>query len=379
MAQGTLFFSPRHQGIYQGVYAAGATLTFTESGTSTPKAVYEDEALTTPLSNPVSADAYGTFPAIFLTDGAYRVVLKTSAGVTVWTQDDVDPIGLSILRYIDNRVCDGRLTLTSGTPVTTADVTAATTVYFAPFKGNKIALYDGTQWAIYTFSQLSIALGTDAASLPYDVFAYLNAGAVAIERLPWTNGTTRATNLTTQDGVLVKSGDATRRYLGTYRTTSTIGQTEDSLTKRLVWNYCNRVSRSLRRLEDTNSWTYTTDTWRQVNASALNQVEVVIGWLGAQVDLVASATAANTNTGVAVGAAIGQNATNTPATGCVRQGVTTSLVNGFISPLAKLTTYPAVGYSYFAWLEYSVPTGTTTWQGDGVAFAQSGLSGSVEA
>ena len=41
---------------------------------------------------------------------------------------------------------NGRLTLTSGTPVTTNDVTAATTIYYTPYKGNAIQLYNGTNW-----------------------------------------------------------------------------------------------------------------------------------------------------------------------------------------------------------------------------------------
>jgi hypothetical protein len=41
-----------------------------------------------------------------------------------------------------------RLTLTQGTPVTTADVTAATSLYLEPYNGSKVSVYDGTAyWA----------------------------------------------------------------------------------------------------------------------------------------------------------------------------------------------------------------------------------------
>ena len=53
---------------------------------------------------------------------------------------------------------DGRLTLTSGDPVG-ADTTGAT-VYYTPFVGNKILLYDGSGWNLRTFTQLSIATWT---------------------------------------------------------------------------------------------------------------------------------------------------------------------------------------------------------------------------
>ena len=37
-----------------------------------------------------------------------------------------------------------RLTLTTATPVTTSDVTGATTLYLTPYSHNCIGLYDGT-------------------------------------------------------------------------------------------------------------------------------------------------------------------------------------------------------------------------------------------
>ena len=116
------------------------------------------------------------------------------------------------------QVASGRLTLTSGTPVLTGSVTSAGTVYFTPYKGNQIGLYTGSAWKLMTFSELSITLSTLSASTAYDVFAYDNSGTVALETVAWTNSTTRATALTTQDGVMVKSGTTTRRYLGSFIT-----------------------------------------------------------------------------------------------------------------------------------------------------------------
>lgn len=49
-----------------------------------------------------------------------------------------------------NVVCEGRLTLTTGAPVTTTDVLAAETVFYKPYKGNRVALYDGSsKWKLY--------------------------------------------------------------------------------------------------------------------------------------------------------------------------------------------------------------------------------------
>jgi len=119
-------------------------------------------------------------------------------------------------------ICEGRLTLETGTPVSTTDQLAKTSVYWTPYRGNRIALFDGTVWQLHAITtDLTLALGTKTAALPYDVFMYSNAGDATLEDLAWTNATTRATALTTQDGILVKSGATTRRYLGTYYTVST--------------------------------------------------------------------------------------------------------------------------------------------------------------
>lgn len=74
-----------------GGLLAGCTLTFSATGSSTPQNVYSDIALTTPLSNPLSADGSGAFVQIYLDPSLpnYRVILKTQAGVTLKTWDDV--------------------------------------------------------------------------------------------------------------------------------------------------------------------------------------------------------------------------------------------------------------------------------------------------
>ena len=163
---------------------------------------------------------------------------------------------------VDNSLANGRLTLTSGTPVTTSDVTAATTLYYTPYNGNRISLYDGTStWTTLTFNELSLALTNYTANSNYDIWAYNNSGTVALESTIWTNDTTRTTALVYQNGVLVKSGATTRRYLGTIRITGTTGQTEDSASKRFVWNINNRVKKQL-VARNSGSWTWNQNAWR---------------------------------------------------------------------------------------------------------------------
>lgn len=172
-------------------------------------------------------------------------------------------------------VCNGRLTLTSGTAVTTADVTAATALYFNPYKGNQVGLYNGTSWDIVKFDVTPFSLVGITGSVNYDVFAYNNAGTLALETMAWSDATTRSTSLAFQDGIYVKSGTSTRRYLGTIRASAN-GQCEDSVTKRFVWNYYNGISRKLLK-RDATSHSYTTVTWRSWNNDATLRVNYVMG------------------------------------------------------------------------------------------------------
>lgn len=357
----------------------GGKLHFYAAGTITPQNTYPTSALTpgTENTNPVVLDAAGRAP-IFLLQAAYKITCTDAADVELWTLDNVYPSG-----YVANAivqaglplVCQGRLTLSSGVPITTSDVTAATTVYFTPYKGASIALYDGTNWALYAFTEKSLAIAGFAASTPFDVWGRVSSGALALDSTAWTNTTTRATALSLQDGVLVKSGDATRRYLGTFCTTGTVGQTEDSFTKRYVWNYTQRVRRALRRQETTASWTYTTNTFRQANNSPANQVEVLIGVAEVAMELEVDAVFANTNAGVAVGVSIGEDSTSTPMS-VVQQGYGQSqVVNVPLAVRATARWFPAIGKHVYAWLEYSVVTGTTTWFAAGGGVASGNLGG----
>jgi hypothetical protein len=279
-----------------------------------------------------------------------------------------------VLGYALPSICDGRLTLTTVTPVTTSDVIGATTVYFTPYNGSRIALYDGTRWKLYTFTERSLALGTITSGKNYDVFIYDNSGTLTLElSAAWTSDTARSDALTTQDGVYVKSGSTTRRYLGTFRTTSTT-TTEDSKSKRFVWNVKNRVSRNVSVVEGTNSWTGTTSAWRGANNSSSNRFEFVRGLDEDNVTANVMITGTSDATGqVAVG--IGLDSTT----------VNSAIIFGdfwvagqFHQTGAFYNGAPGLGYHYLQWLEYYGAAGNITWYGDnGSAFWQGGMVGQV--
>jgi len=163
---------------------------------------------------------------------------------------------------------DFRLTLSSGVPIPITNQDAQTTLYLTPFtgRGGQISLYYNSTWQSYQPDEISISLSGKTANKNNDVFTYYNGSAVALELVEWTNDTTRATSLNTQDGVFVKSGDATKRYVGTIRTTGTTGQCEDSFTSRYVWNMYNRASRWSFTANTTANWSYATVAWREYNA-----------------------------------------------------------------------------------------------------------------
>jgi hypothetical protein len=215
------------------------------------------------------AVAYSTASALALTAAGTSGQVLTSAGAAspTWSNQGL--------------FSGGRLTLTSGTPVTTSDVTGATTIYYTPYNGDRISLYDGTNWATYTFTERSLALGTLTSGKNYDVFIYNNAGTLTLElSAAWTSDTARTDAITLTNGVYVKSSATTRRYLGTFRTTSTT-TTEDSLAKRFVWNMNNPVERLLyKNTYPTYAYTghpYTTASWRNWNNDSAMSVHFVNG------------------------------------------------------------------------------------------------------
>lgn len=67
----------------------------------------------------------------------------------------------------------GRLTLTTGVPVTTADVASSSTVYYTPAAHNVLPLWDNTiqGWRLKRFRELSVTLASLTSGKNYDVFA----------------------------------------------------------------------------------------------------------------------------------------------------------------------------------------------------------------
>lgn len=247
--------------------------------------------------------------------------------------------------------CEGRLTLASGTPVTVTDQTAKTTVYFTPFNGSRIMMFDGTSWQMVSFSEVSVAVPSTTVT-PFDVFATMSGSTIVLSTVNWTNDTTRATSLSTQDGILVQTGDATKRYLGTGRTTGSSGQCEDSKANRLLWNMYNRRRRKLYVFDSTSSWTYASSTWRAADNTTTNhQLQVLVGRQEEAIDL---RIAIRTSPAGAVGIGIGVTNANNADSSFLGPGSADGQRE------STLIDYPAVGLTQYNWVESSA-VGTSTY------------------
>lgn len=311
-------------------------------------------------------------PITLATSGSGLSVTSSSTGYTIQRADPGIPCG--------------RLTLESGNPVSTSDQTAKTTLFYTPVGCNTIALYDGSKWNTRTLTELSIAVPATTVTI-YDVYVFDNSGTPALELNAWTNDTTPATAHSGatfyQDGAPIKAGTSTRRFVGLMRTASSSGTTEDSFTKRFVWNYYNRVPRTLKRFEATDSWgPYNTATYRQANASSSNQVECVIGVADVEVVLTLTAMSRNDTAADNSFISISDQATTvstTPDSNVTGQALHNNVVI-FVPGQAVLRKYPVVGHHVFGWLEQGSGANNTIWYGDNGAPAkyQSGLLGFIQ-
>lgn len=217
--------------------------------------------------------------------------------------------------------------------------------------------------------------GTSKVDLTGNVTA--NVTGLSLElSAAWTNDTTRADALTTQDGVLVKSGTTSRRYLGTIRTTGTT-TTEDSDAKRFVWNQYNRVPRRLAKgYEGGSFWSYSSTTVRQANANSAHQVEAVNGQT-AWVDLllVPIFESGASNTGLA---GIGFDSTSAFASD--QYATAADLGGSMRHPLpCRFAREVALGYHYYSFNEASSAGGAAFNFFADRGYGRSGCIGSIEA
>jgi hypothetical protein len=270
----------------------------------------------------------------------------------------------------------GRLTLTSGVPVTTTDVTAAATVYWCPFNGNAISGYNGSSWATIQSPQVSLALTGLTANTNYDIFGVVSGGTLTLNAVAWTNDTTRATAITQQDGVDVKTGALTNLLLGTIRITGTTGQTEDSITKRFVSNRYNTVPGPMKVSDPAVTWVYSTAAWRQANANTANQLDFVCTTARHCWALVSAIAVSTTQVNVAVG--VGVDAVPAATNAIMWTAGNLIAASGSLPTTAYYAGAPGAGRHFLTWIEYGGGGGTQTWIGTNSPINQSGIVGAID-
>ena len=154
---------------------------------------------------------------------------------------------------------DFRLSLTSLAYLPTTDVAGSSTIYFVP-KGSdynanavgrlSIPTYNGQMLTI-TSPQISIALSGLTTSTVYDLFVYWGNNVLQFDPpLAWSSSTagasTRATALSSFNGIYVKSTDPSRMYVGSFvasssNTTYDTGGGSSTYAYRYLYNAYNQV------------------------------------------------------------------------------------------------------------------------------------------
>lgn len=202
----------------------------------------------------------------------------------------------------------GRLTLTSGSPVMTADVTTSASVFYTPYLGNMVPIYNGITFTPVVFPEQTLTLvAGHAANTNYDVFDAFNGTTLTTCTGPaWTSDTVRGTGAGTTElerkfGIQANKNSMTCRngattftvaadfgtYLGTFRTSGSTGDTlwvanpaaaaGGGNARLYLWNMYNRVTVSAFSKDSTDTWIYTLATWRAANASNSNRISLVLG------------------------------------------------------------------------------------------------------
>lgn len=279
----------------------------------------------------------------------------------------------------------GRLTLTTGVPVLTTTVSGAATVYYTPYHGNLVPIYDGTNFIPTAFAEVSQAT-TDATKSPaavgaskvYDIFCWVDTGPTnRCTRGPaWTNDTTRGYSLAFVGGIYlnnssITNGPASQRgtWVGTIRSNSgstidwiygSVGTTTQAGTL-YVWNLYERVLVNSAFGDSTASWTYNSTTWRQIRAQAADQISIVTGLSEDNISVSYNA-GASTSTGSFCGIGIGVNSTSSPSVSTISAGSPGAPVPYQI----EYTGVPGIGVTTYVPLEATASGTGCTYYGSGI-------------
>jgi hypothetical protein len=315
--------------------------------------------LTNSLQSLVSNSSGLTEPT---TTYAYQIWYDTTSGLikernsanSAWVVKDI----INKVYTVDNATNDFRLSVVSGNP--NPINSSSGSVYMTPYKGNTIALYDTANqvWDYFITTQIAISVsGLNVGSL-YDVFAYNNGVlGVAIQTVEWTNTTTRATALAYKDGVLVKTDNYSRRYLGTFLVSAT-NVVYDTPNRRELFNISNKLPNNLYLALPLNN-TYGSTSKQEFANSTTSRLQIVNGYEDSNITLLYYTGGNNLSTGIAF-VGIGQDSTTVVSGNC-----TPGLINSRATVLTSTTAVikPSVGLHYYSFIQWCSDTNSTEFIG----------------
>lgn len=287
-------------------------------------------------------------------------------------------------------VPQGRLTLISATPVMTTTQSAKTSVFYTPYNGAYVPIYNGSMFVNNSFAELTLALDSNAGHTGYqqsgklfDFFVFLNSSVVTLATGPaWSTSTARGTGagttelqllngIWTNKNTLIAKIDATSStvnvtanqatYLGTMLA-SADGTTQfvfgaaaagGTAAAFNLWNLYNRRITATQVINSTASWTYASTTWRAPNASANMRVNFIIGLNEQIVDAFYTAVGSTPADATvdSFGAALGLDSTSTPSGIPGVFSVDNAGVISYGSATGIYRAYPGLGSHFLSALE----------------------------
>jgi hypothetical protein len=411
----------------QGIYFAG-----TAGGTGNAITITDTSfALQDGASIQFRAIASNAGPATISVSGGapIAIVVDTASGPAALSGSEIDASNMPIVSYdatnIEFHLVNPAASTSSGggssaslTPpqgylnlvgqatgdvVQTGDVVGTATVYYSPFVGNTIPIWNGSTFKSVTFSELTATLTTagSASAAIQDSCVFSNNGVPTLVTGPtWTSPTAGAGNrgtgagsaqLTRLQGIWVNAipiigynglssytipaNQCT--YVGSLSIDATAGQVSayrsyGQSRKFGVWNAYNRQKIILQAGDPTANWTYASATVRPSNGNIANNVTVFAGLPEEMVttsftqrQTVVNAISTTLNAGIFTG--IGWNST-TAASGLQSSntfvfGGASSLFELFLNSSANYVAPPTIGINVVTSLEATLGT-----LGDGQTF-----------
>lgn len=346
---------------------------------------------------------------------AYVAIVDPTSGIVQEYVTLVDSSGNLV--YAANQQPQGRLTLISGAPVAgPTTVTAAPTVYYTPYVGNIVPVWNSTagRFLPEVFTELSNILANSSvgnagpvaavAGSNYDLYVWKSGNSLFLTRGPaWSSDVTRGAPAATTlvNGLRVNTASITNgpaalagTYVGTIRTDSggatvswligAAGTTGTQLASLGFWNAYNRIDARGNSQQTAAAWTYSSATIRAANNDANTAVQFIRG-IDEEAVTVEYACAANT---AAVAVAFGTCGLGLDVTNAY-SGLVAKLVADATSvaspqaiggtPTGRYSAFPGQGWHKITACEQGDGTNNTTWGIAGTSISFNQLSYAMKA